>query len=59
MSFRVECFKGGEFCKLYILISREEADRARERWEASGKDCTTRMFRCNKNGNNYSGKEIL
>ncbi len=59
MNYRVECFKDGKFKKLYILASRTEADLAKMRWEASGKGFTARMFKCNKNGNNYSGREIL
>lgn len=58
MYYRVVCFKNGMFKKLHILDSRETADMARIQWEARGKDFTTRMFRCNKNGNNYSKREI-
>ena len=57
-SYRIECFKDGEFKKLYIVNSRDEADMKRCNWETSGKTYTTRMFKCNKNGNNYSGREI-
>lgn len=59
MNYRIECFRDGKFQKLYILASRSEADLARVKWETLGKGFTTRMFKCNKNGNNYSGREIL
>ena len=57
-SYRIECFKDGEFKKLYIVNSRDEAGMMRCNWETSGKTYSTRMFKCNKNGNNYSGREI-
>lgn len=57
-NYRIECFKDGEFEKLYIVNSREEAEIRRCNWEICGKNYTTRMLKCNKNGNNYSGREI-
>ena len=58
MYYRVECFKDGTFQKLYILDSLEVANTARIKWEEKGKGFTTRMFHCNKQGNNYSGREV-
>ena len=50
-NYRIECFKDGEFKKLYIVNSRDEAEMMRYNWETSGKNYTTRIFKCNKNGN--------
>lgn len=56
--YRVEFFKNGKFYKYRVFEQDIFAERSRIDWERKGKDYTTRMFRCNKNGNSYSGREI-